>query len=836
MLSRQYNLKQAEEQKKKDKLKGPGYFFYPVKTTLNSINAYREAEVYSLMQLEEYLRRWAQKLHVNFPEVAVQKKYDGVSCTLHRRSDGKLFVFSDNGTDLTQKFRWFLDRLPNERDDYIIQGEVVGWVEGKHLGREQVAGLLNAKEYNPLIEKLTWCIYDVVWFDGADLHKKTYKERYTLLKKRFSFKYSLLTKYRPGFNLVPTFVCANFTSLKKAIQTVAAPPESEGAMIKLWNGFQYNLNGSTADIIKFKKYAEAHFIVLSKRLIKGAEKTFAYEIGVLVLPSELKKVQAKYLRELPGHKNQYLYVGKTFNTNVEAKVGDVITVKFHNLFVHYDEDHKMRLGIYEPRVYENRSKANKNEMPDTVTSLIHIGEEANLLVEKGRIYFQKAGDVFLDFAPASTRYKFIIHEHFRGRTAHGDLRILHPSKKFLIGWTLMNQIEGSIKEPVLTMEKGIELLKDDSNWKFNPVNGVFATRRTRSGVEKLVSIESVMKKPEPLDWLSVQGIAPIGSPGSTKNYPGVFVIATKGFCEYGFQAPHFHEYFFYCERWKDKGMRLVFRLLGSEFSQKEILELVCQDEVKGVFLDAPSGYELSRCGNFYFKVLPPSDEQESRATGVWLMIKSLDLIPYVLSKRAVQKKRMPPFGASALPSAIEKQIPKEYRYWEEKDPEKACHLRDELVGKLSELGLKFDQSMFRKLVAKSEGARGKFVLKHRFWKGQHVVRWGLSQEYWDLYYKVGKDVFRFECFSDPQTSDSFAARFYSATEDEMEHEGSIKPNTKLNPNKELEAKTEKVTQGEMVLEKDETNVKVLALKSRKLSGAFKFEKDEGTKIWLASRV
>ena len=59
-------------------------------------------------------------------------------------------------------------------------------------------------------------------------------------------------------------------------------------------------------------------------------------------------------------------------------------------------------------------------------------------------------------------------------------------------------------------------------------------------------------------------------------------------------------------------------------------------------------------------------------------IRKSDLVPAVLSPRAVQEGWIPPKGVSALPSSIEKQIPAELRYWEA-EGDSARELRDLLV-------------------------------------------------------------------------------------------------------------------------------------------------------------
>lgn len=73
---------------------------------------------------------------------------------------------------------------------------------------------------------------------------------------------------------------------------------------------------------------------------------------------------------------------------------------------------------------------------------------------------------------------------------------------------------------------------------------------------------------------------------------------------------------------------------------------------------------------------------ESPVTVFLLQRPNQDNRPYVLSKKAVEKKWMPPSGFSSLPSFVRKQIPKAYHFWMKMD---ALAVRDALVSKIQEV-------------------------------------------------------------------------------------------------------------------------------------------------------
>lgn len=725
---RKQNLMEAAHESKSNKLLGPGHFFLPCKTTL-SITAYRSAEVFSLESLIEYLHAWQTKAKSDII-VSIQGKYDGCSCYLQRDEHGNYYVFTEDGSEVTERFPHILAQVEKifPKVDFILIGEVEKWLkeEGKyiHQGREIVSGELHSRTDKPQDEFYVWNFHDCVWFNGEDIHMKSYSERYTLMEKKIPFKYSLLERLQPGsLNLIPNFICKTDEDVKKAIGKLMPLESLEGAMIKRWDGFPYELDGRSNQVVKYKKYAEAHVLVTDKRQIQGSEQTYQYKVAIEILPSEMDEADEKFVTDFKDMK--IMVVADTFNTNVEASIGDVITVKFHNLFAHQNESGNYRLALYEPRVYENRTIANPKEMPDTLTTLMKIGVDSRLIAFKGLrngdpLPFElvKQLNVFEQFPDEGRTYKFIIHHHWRGKSTHGDLRISHIGGEYLLGYTLNIMTPGEVKDPVLKIEDAIKWANNPELWKFDVKTGKFQSRQTRGGLKKATSIVVELKEPEPAEWLSFEGVVSPGNVGSTKQYPGVFYIACKGDAEYGFRNGYFHEYWFHVEGWEGGGQRLVFRQLSSEFSSSLPISKFLQiafdaDEPILVFiveknsisckfgeilLPESAVIDFDEMISFSKNVLPPSESPEIRTPTMWMLIKPNDDIPYVLSTRAVKKGRITPYGASALPKKIKDQIPSEFAYWSVKDEATRIKVRDSLVDAIKHRKIKMDySSIYKKL-------------------------------------------------------------------------------------------------------------------------------------------
>ena len=306
-------------------------------------------------------------------------------------------------------------------------------------------------------------------------------------------------------------------------------------------------------------------------------------------------------------------------------------------------------------------------------------------------------DPFLHYPNEGKTYHYVIQHHYRGKSAHCDLR-LETDQDFLVGWTLLDQLEGEIKEPVTSLKQAQEHDKKDI-WKIDWHKGEVKEREVRGGQVRPANLRAVQKKPEPAEWLNVEGIAEPGEVGSTKEFPGVFSIIDQGTVEFGTQKPYFHEYFL---DGKLKG-RLCFRIVGRASESNVILNLV-------------SG------------LLPPGVmEEEARTPYYWVMMQPVDPAPYVLSSGAIDKDWLPPKDISALSQVIRKNVPRSLRYWT-LPRSKALEARKELA-QMEELNLQ-----------NSMNPTNSFALLHQAFRGQIVVRFGASTEFWRLIIQNSKSL------------------------------------------------------------------------------------------------
>jgi hypothetical protein len=398
--------------------------------------------------------------------------------------------------------------------------------------------------------------------------------------------------------------------------------------------------------------------------------------------------------------------------------------------------------------------------PEDPMFIIHAGQEEMVLEQLAK------------------KYRWVFQNHFRGTGVHGDMRFEMPDG-MLLGFTLANQIEGTVAEPVESLEKAREYRNKDEVWKMNLHDGSVKEREGKT------HIRVNTKARQPKVWLNIEGVTPTrtqepGTPGGTKKFHGVFDIVDSGSYEMGAQKPDFNEFFLLGNKWKG---RVIFRFL-------------------------------------------PGMKGERRLAG-WMYWKPEDQTPYILGRKAVKEDVLPPKGESWLPTEWEKKIPAEFRFWEAKSSESALELRRELrkfllknnqlsylsEDSLNQLGQPEDENMFME--------SSNFKLTVLTWKGQTVVRDLPVNQY---FLKLGSHPF-FLFEKNPLVDSDMNAVEDSQYSDYFK-EGTYQPSSKINPNKSIPAKIETLDSGAADITENKLDVIQVLFKGNELKGKWLFTKDD----------
>jgi len=327
--------------KKADNLKPFGTFI-PPKPTMARIT-----EAFEYSQIEN----WAKD---RFP-LDVEEKLNAFRCVAEKLGD-KLRLKTEGDKDRTKQLKELVNVLQKISEDFILDFGLGIERDGKALPRIKLMTLMSDE---PVLEEkdiIKATIFDLPYWK-EDLHIKPLKERREQLEKFYS-KY---LKGDPHFDLTNFIIVKDGKELEAQFKKLSRLPQSEGIMVKDLNSI-WDTDGSIEGWAKIKIEAEIKVMAIKK--IPNRAGGYNYHCGLL--PGDSKFTN---LIEFKGKK--YIDLGKTFNTKINANVGDILTIGIEEIIP--QEDKLQWLG---PRVLDI-DKDRKE--PYFAKQVIGIAERANIL-------------------------------------------------------------------------------------------------------------------------------------------------------------------------------------------------------------------------------------------------------------------------------------------------------------------------------------------------------------------------------------------------------------------------------------------------------------------------
>jgi len=328
--------------------------------------------------------------------VLVDIKIDGMRLQIH--NDAGVQIYSeDEGLNKTHKFKEPLEDIKKIPEGTILDTEGVLVADGQVLHRTSFIGYVNGKGFDEEKDKQTeFWIFDVLRWGNKDLTDEPLSVRLSYLKKVPECKH--LKVFKAGEE---AFICKTREEVLTAVKKVAGKKGSEGAMIKLLSS-TYVKDIHNKGWIKLKNLKEVDCLVVEieqpkhqKGPLEGkpVEGVFNYHVAAGPYPETdgkvlLDKVPTK-VREHEG--KVYAHLGKTFNTEIKAKVGDIIRVWSPEINRYEVKDTKLyTYGIYEPKVLE---WVHERNIPDSLNVLNRLAEQTSELHPRE---INKAGDWCVD--------------------------------------------------------------------------------------------------------------------------------------------------------------------------------------------------------------------------------------------------------------------------------------------------------------------------------------------------------------------------------------------------------------------------------------------------------
>ena len=309
-----------------------------------------------------YPRIWIEKLdsqhkpkRVYNLEVDEDNSYvvEGIAvhnCHAHKRGN-KVLILTDDGGDVTNSIPTLVEQFKKEPKDFVLGFEAELVKDGKHFPRSVTNGLFHTKEVHPDEDKIIANIFDIVWYDGEDIHNKPYSER---------LKYMNKIKAVGNIKVAETRIARNEEALITNIRHFSNKEGSEGAILKLAESYKFELDGQSLTSMKYKKELYLNCKVVGRRKVKGDPNTYYYYLA------------------LKGD----VLAGKSFNVRIDpkpAQVGDVLEIVFIDISKYTDpQTSEEWFGIWNPKVLGFTNEA----VSTPEMALRHVKATTNRITEK----------------------------------------------------------------------------------------------------------------------------------------------------------------------------------------------------------------------------------------------------------------------------------------------------------------------------------------------------------------------------------------------------------------------------------------------------------------------
>jgi len=303
----------------------------------------------------EEIWRWVEAHLEN--GVVAEPKYNGFRSCIQKSGDTIEIYFED--AKKKRHIKEFEEELAKIPDDFIIDANV-GIRKGNRMeARIDLMKLLAEKIELDKDERPVAILFDLLYWN-EDIHEKPFEERRKLLEEFYS-KYLKDSIY---FELSPQVKIDSFEALEDAWREYGFRDNSEGLVLKDLK-YPFLLSNATDGMAKIKHALEIKVIVLEVQ--ENKNDTYSYRCGLLQGNSD---IEADY--ELDGKK--YVDLGKTFNTVIQANVGDIITCQVQEIIV--GENSIDWLGATPLDVDRTRTE------PYYVNQVIDLAERAGVLQER----------------------------------------------------------------------------------------------------------------------------------------------------------------------------------------------------------------------------------------------------------------------------------------------------------------------------------------------------------------------------------------------------------------------------------------------------------------------
>jgi len=356
----------------------PGQFFKPLKTG----SGYHGKEFFNIDDVYKY---WAKGFFDKGEKIYCDLKYDGIRGQISAWQDGKrVKIFTEDSARDRSKYLGqvvkAVQTLMEQKNinSLVLDCELLWFDNGKVRLRKDMAPIWAGNSDLSGEDIRAYC-FDILYYNGEDLHNKPLSERDEILRK-------VLSAGKGPLRPAERRLTSNKEEFYAAWKWASKHPLSEGMMMKLASS-TYPLSGSTPEWAKCKTLLEIHVRIIGRRKKDGSEqyrcslskdgKEIPIEAKHKLTKADLEGDESPEIWEMlegwPHRKEGEWAYGSTYAIKLDPspKLGDIISVAVEEITTFEDEE-GIHISWQKPRV---RNVQPEEKKPDSVETALKLAQK-----------------------------------------------------------------------------------------------------------------------------------------------------------------------------------------------------------------------------------------------------------------------------------------------------------------------------------------------------------------------------------------------------------------------------------------------------------------------------
>jgi ribonuclease BN (tRNA processing enzyme) len=338
------NIKPSDDKTHDRERLRPLAFYKPMKVAPRATNEFHSTE------MERLFKDFATEAVLKVG-IYIEPKWNGFRASMQKDAKGRQLMISEDIWRAKGAPANFLDHLPGLKEElgklkgpYVIDGEFMAvTTEGAPVPRRELADFRSTSPKGDVNVRVH--VFDILYDPGkGNVMALPLKERLPILAAFLKGKHTRLV-------LTPHKLVHTKKECLAAIEWARKVPGSEGAMLKSAEA-TVTLR-ETDSMAKLKMIREIRGIVWDAHPVKDSPgvHNFMYAIGPVSVE------EAKRFTETVEVKGKiYVKAGKTFNTKIAAKVGDVVRIEVTEMLLDESNPEKKRFRGFTPTVIDKTAE------------------------------------------------------------------------------------------------------------------------------------------------------------------------------------------------------------------------------------------------------------------------------------------------------------------------------------------------------------------------------------------------------------------------------------------------------------------------------------------------